>query len=42
LVSFAQMLDHAQVDFDILWQIITKDLPALVGELEKLVPPRTS
>ena len=27
------------VDFDILWQIVTKDLPPLIDALEKIVPP---
>ena len=33
-------LIHAydQVDFDILWQIVTRDLPRLIGELERVVP----
>jgi len=27
------------IDFDILWQILTVDLPALIAMLEKIVPP---
>ncbi len=27
------------IDFDILWQILTVDLPALITMLEKIVPP---
>jgi uncharacterized protein with HEPN domain len=27
------------VDYDILWQTVTEDLPALVCELERIVPP---
>jgi len=27
------------VDFDILWQILTQDLPLLITALEKIVPP---
>ncbi len=27
------------VDFDILWQIVTTDLPPLIAALEKIVPP---
>lgn len=29
--------EYDNVDFDILWQILTRDLPPLVGELERLV-----
>lgn len=41
LVSLRNRLIHGydSVDFDILWQIVTQDLPALVDELEKIVPP---
>lgn len=28
---------YDQVDFDILWQILTYDLPSLVAELERIV-----
>lgn len=40
LISLRNRLIHGydQVDFDILWQIVTRDLPALEGELEKIVP----
>lgn len=27
------------VDYDILWQTVQEDLPALVRELESVVPP---
>jgi len=27
------------IDFDILWQILTQDLPPLIAALEKIVPP---
>jgi uncharacterized protein with HEPN domain len=30
---------YDQVDLDILWQILTRDLPPLVEELEKTVAP---
>jgi uncharacterized protein with HEPN domain len=30
---------YDMVDFDILWQIITTDLPPLIAVLEKVVPP---
>ncbi|RPH53903.1 DUF86 domain-containing protein [bacterium] len=41
LVSLRNRLIHGydSVDFDILWQIVTQDLPILVDELEKIVPP---
>ncbi|HEV7505085.1 MAG TPA: HepT-like ribonuclease domain-containing protein [Thermoanaerobaculia bacterium] len=40
LISLRNRLIHGydQVDFDILWQIVTRDLPALESELEKIVP----
>ena len=40
LISLRNRLIHGydQVDFDILWQIVTQDLPALDGELEQIVP----
>ena len=41
IVSVRNRLIHGYdtVDFDILWQIITKDLPPLIDDLEKLIPP---
>lgn len=30
---------YDQVDLDILWQILTRDLPPLVAELERIVAP---
>ncbi|HJZ05327.1 MAG TPA: HepT-like ribonuclease domain-containing protein [Patescibacteria group bacterium] len=27
------------IDFDILWQILTQDLPLLIAALGKIVPP---
>lgn len=40
LVSLRNRLIHGydNVDFDILWQIVTQDLPGLVDDLEKIVP----
>lgn len=40
LVGLRNRLIHEydNVDFDILWQILTKDLPPLVQELERLLP----
>jgi uncharacterized protein with HEPN domain len=39
LVNLRNRLIHGydQVDFDILWQILTRDLPPLVDELEKIL-----
>jgi uncharacterized protein with HEPN domain len=39
LVSLRNRLIHGydQVDFDILWQILTQDLPPLVRELEAIL-----
>ncbi len=31
--------DYLHVDFDIVWDVATVDLPPLVDELAKLVPP---
>ncbi len=31
--------EYDAVDFDIVWQIVTDDIPPLVKELEKIVPP---
>ena len=44
IISLRNRLIHAydQVDLDILWQIVTKDLPSLLAELEKVVPPSKS
>jgi uncharacterized protein with HEPN domain len=41
IVSLRNRLIHAydEVDFDILWQIVTRDLPPLIGVLEKIVLP---
>jgi len=30
---------YFDVDFDVIWTIITKDLPALIVELEQTAPP---
>jgi uncharacterized protein with HEPN domain len=40
LITLRHRLIHGydQVDFDILWQIVTQDLPPLLAELEKIVP----
>ncbi len=33
---------YADVDLDIVWNIVTEDLPRLIAELEKHVPPEGS
>ena len=30
--------EYSMVDFDVLWQIVTKDLPVLIKSLEKTLP----
>ncbi len=30
--------DYDEIDLDVLWDTVTNDLPALVTELEKIVP----
>lgn len=30
---------YTDIDLDVVWEIVGRDLPALVAELEKLVPP---
>jgi uncharacterized protein with HEPN domain len=41
IVSLRNRLIHGYdaVDFDILWEVITHDLPELIAHLEKTVPP---
>ena len=41
IVGLRNRLIHGydSVDFDILWQIITHDLPPLMAALEQIVPP---
>jgi uncharacterized protein with HEPN domain len=41
IVGLRNRLIHGydNVDFDILWQIVTKDLPPLVAELERILRP---
>jgi len=31
--------DYMNVDFDILWEVVTRNLPGLLASLEPLVPP---
>lgn len=31
--------DYLHVDFDIVWDVVTSDLPALIAQLKPLVPP---
>ena len=39
IVGLRNRLIHGydNVDFDILWEIVTKDLPPLIAELEKIL-----
>jgi uncharacterized protein with HEPN domain len=41
VVDLRNRLIHGydSVDFDILWQIVAADLPALIAALEQIVPP---
>lgn len=41
IIGLRNRLVHGydQVDLDILWQILIHDLPPLVAELERIVPP---
>ncbi len=31
--------DYLNVDFDIAWEVATKDVPALIADLDPLLPP---
>lgn len=31
--------DYLEVDLEIVWKVVTGDLPALIGALEQIVPP---
>jgi uncharacterized protein with HEPN domain len=44
MVGMRNRLSHGYFDInlDIVWETVTKDLPALVVELEKLLPPEHS
>ena len=33
------MHDYMDVDYDVLWEVATRDLPRLAAQLEKLLPP---
>jgi uncharacterized protein with HEPN domain len=41
IVGMRNRLIHGydKIDFDVLWQTITEDLPPLIAALEKIVPP---
>ena len=41
IVGMRNRLIHGydKIDFDILWQTVTEDLPPLIASLEKIVPP---
>ena len=34
--------DYMDVDDDVVWTVVTQDLPTLVAELERITPPGTS
>jgi len=31
--------DYMDIDYDILWEVAMQDLPGLIAQLEKIVPP---
>jgi len=31
--------DYLDVDFDVVWEVVTKDLPDLIAQLSPIVPP---
>ena len=31
--------DYIDINDEIVWEVVTKDLPSLVAELKKIVPP---
>ena len=31
--------DYLHVDYDIVWDVVTADLPPFMADLEKIVPP---
>ena len=33
--------DYMDINYDMVWEIITQDLPPLIAELEKIVPPES-
>lgn len=33
--------DYLDVDFDVVWAVVTVDLPELVAQLESIVPPES-
>jgi len=34
--------DYLEVDYDLVWDVVSVELPALVTQLEQLVPPDPS
>jgi uncharacterized protein with HEPN domain len=43
MIGMRNRLTHAyfEIDLDIVWQVVTNDLPPLVTELEKIIPLET-
>lgn len=41
IIGMRHRLVHGydQIDYDILWQTLSKDIPDLIAELEKIIPP---
>jgi uncharacterized protein with HEPN domain len=31
--------DYLDVDFDVVWEVVTSDLPELIAQLRPIVPP---
>lgn len=44
IIGLRNRLIHGydSVDLDILWQILQHDVPSLISELERIVPPQSS
>ena len=42
IIGMRNRLIHAyfEINFDILWKTVVEDLPPLISELEKIVPPK--
>ena len=31
--------DYMDVDYDVLWEVVARDLPPLIAALENIIPP---